>query len=132
MKRFTIPALLTLSAWGAVCVAQFPVPTEVDQRVSPVYPRKQPYAFRSTGPNYDPFQFNWYTGRWDYVPIPYDEVPGIAGTPYQYNSFTGRWDYVPQQTVAQARRRIGDRLGSRWELDGHYSRLRAASPAPGK
>jgi hypothetical protein len=39
----------------------------------------------------DPFQLNWSTGRFDYVPVPRDPSSG----PYQYNSYSGRWDYVP-------------------------------------
>lgn len=44
---------------------------------------------------YDPFQLNWSTGRFDYVPMPYEAGP--RGQPYQFNWFGGRWDYVPWQ-----------------------------------
>jgi hypothetical protein len=68
---------------------------QVDPRVGPIYPTK-PYSFRSAPPGYDPFQFNWQTGRWDYVPIPYDQpAPGQAPSPYQFNWHSGRWDYRP-------------------------------------
>jgi hypothetical protein len=42
---------------------------------------------------YDPFQLDWSSGRFRYVPVPYD--PADAGSPFKYNWFTGRWDYVP-------------------------------------
>jgi hypothetical protein len=45
---------------------------------------------------YDPFHWNSYSGRWDYVPIPYDaEPPGANYNPYRFNWHSGRWDYVP-------------------------------------
>jgi hypothetical protein len=92
-KRLAIPLLLAASALAAVCAAQYPAPNEIGQRVSPVYPKNRPYVFSSTGPNYDPFQFNWYSGRWDYVPIPHDGAAGTA--PYRFNSYSGRWEYAP-------------------------------------
>jgi hypothetical protein len=55
-------------------LAQVQVQTQVNPQVQtqlgPFYPK--PYSFRSMPSNYDPYQFNWYSGRWDYVPIPYD------------------------------------------------------------
>ena len=77
------------------CPAQWSTQQPVDTRVEPIYPSK-PYSFRTTGPNYDPYQFNWATGQWIYVPIPYaPEAAGTAYNPYRYNAFTGRWDYIP-------------------------------------
>jgi hypothetical protein len=73
-------------------MAQWQVNPQTQQRNEPVYPRK-PYSFQSAQPGYDPFQFNWYSGRWDYVPIPY-ETPGES--PYQLNPNSGQWNYVPQ------------------------------------
>lgn len=75
---------------------------QVDNQVGPVYPTKS-YSFRTTSPNYDPFQFNWATGRWDYVPIPYDERgPASNGGPYYFNAYSGRWEYSPMAVPAPA------------------------------
>jgi hypothetical protein len=46
---------------------------------------------------YDPFIWNYHTGRFDYVPIPYEpEPPGTNYSPYRFNWHSGRWDYVAQ------------------------------------
>lgn len=73
-------------------MAQWQVNPQTQQRNEPVYPNK-PYSFQSAPPGYDPFQFNWYSGRWDYVPIPYGSV---GQSPYQLNQNNGQWNYVPQ------------------------------------
>jgi hypothetical protein len=70
-------------------------------RVGPVYPEK-PYP--GATPNqaqsgYDPFQLNWRTGRYDYVPIPYDNEPGGNYSPFRFNWHSGQWDYVPVAPV---------------------------------
>ena len=63
-------------------------------RIGPIYPER-PSTYWSTG-NYDPFQLNWGTGRFDYAPIPYAPQSGGSNySPFQFNDFTGRWDYVP-------------------------------------
>jgi len=50
----------------------------------------------NTPPNYDPYQFNPYTGRWDYMPIPPQErQSGPNYNPYQFNWSSGQWDYRP-------------------------------------
>jgi hypothetical protein len=85
---------LILIAAG-VCSAQWSTQQPTDTRVEPIYPPK-PYSFRTTPPNYNPYQFNWATGQWDYVPIPYaPEAAGSAYNPYRFNAYTGHWDYVP-------------------------------------
>lgn len=60
----------------------------------PIYPqRPQPYGSAPSG--YDPFRLDSSTGRFLYVPIPYDTTGGYS--PYQFNWYSGRWDYVPVQ-----------------------------------
>lgn len=81
----------------AVAMAQWQVNPQVQQRTGPVYPTK-PYSFQSAPPGYDPFQFNWYSGRWDYVPIPYNS----GQSPYQMNQNSGQWNYVPQAPAPAA------------------------------
>jgi hypothetical protein len=80
---------------STVCSAQWSTQQPVDTRAEPIYPNK-PYSFRSTPPNYNPYQFNWATGQWVYVPIPYaPQATGSAYNPYRFNAYTGKWDYVP-------------------------------------
>lgn len=44
---------------------------------------------------YDPFVYNRYSGRFDYVPIPYEAEPvGSSYSPFRFNWHSGRWDYV--------------------------------------
>jgi hypothetical protein len=68
---------------------QFQVNPQVDQRVGPIYPPNPSYNFYSHGGDADPFQFNWYSGRWDYVPIPWNnDRPWLthpAQQPYVWN-----------------------------------------------
>jgi len=91
-----------LFATAPACFAQESTQQPVDTRVEPIYPRK-PYSFRTTGSNYDPYQFNWATGRWDYVPIPYaSQTPGPNYSPYVFNTYTGHWDYVPLPSPSQS------------------------------
>ena len=45
---------------------------------------------------YDPFVLDHRTGKFRYVPIPYDPEPAGSGyNPYRLNWHSGRWDYVP-------------------------------------
>ena len=69
-------------------------------QVGPVYPENRPANVQPPQRNLqsgeDPFQFNPYSGRFEYVPIPYEFSPGTAGAPaYGFNWHSGRWDYVP-------------------------------------
>jgi hypothetical protein len=76
---------------GAAALAQY--------QQGPVYPqRQQPYGSAPSG--YDPFRLDASTGRFVYVPIPYDTTGGYS--PYQFNWYSGRWDYVPVQPPASA------------------------------
>ncbi len=60
------------------------------------HPQYQYDNYKNTNlSGYDPFQLNWSTGRFDYVPEPYRSAAGAG--PYQFNWFSGRWDYVPWQ-----------------------------------
>jgi len=71
-------------------------------RVGPVYPEKPtPYATPNQAQSgYDPFQLNWRTGRYDYVPTPYDNEPqGNTYSPFRFNWHSGQWDYVPVAPV---------------------------------
>jgi len=82
--------VLVSAAW-----AQWQVQPQ-EGRVEPVYPSK-PYSFQTAPPNYDPFQFNWYTGQWDYVPIPYGSVqppPVVHYAPYPAPPALPQW-YPP-------------------------------------
>jgi len=64
---------------------------------------------------YDPFVLDHSTGRFRYVPIPYDpEPPGSGYNPFRLNWHSGNFDYVPVPT----------------ELD--YARWRAAAPDNGR
>ena len=63
---------------------------EAQYRVGPVYP-ENPQG--SPPASYNPFQLNWTSGRFDYVPVPYDLED--SSDPYRFNAFSGRWDYVP-------------------------------------
>jgi hypothetical protein len=96
MRNQIILSIVILSSLLlAATMAQWQVNPEVQPRNEPVYPPK-PYSFQSAPPGYDPFQFNWYSGRWDYVPIPYEN----GQSPYPINPYSGQWNYVPQPAPA--------------------------------
>src|SRR5437868_6947139 len=87
-------ALALLLGVNAVTFAQY--------RVGPVYPEKpnQVAAPNQAQSGYDPFQLNWRTGRFEYVPIPYDNEPEGSGySPFRFNWHSGNWDYVPVAPV---------------------------------
>ncbi len=46
---------------------QWQVQPETDMRNEPIYPVNPAYNFYSAS-NYSPYQFNWATGHWDYIP----------------------------------------------------------------
>jgi hypothetical protein len=87
-----------LLALISVSFGQQPVDDRVPQRVGPIYAR-DPYTFQTSTANGDPYQFNWYSGRWDYVPVPYDapSSPAQAASPYRFDPQTGQWQYNPWQ-----------------------------------
>ena len=79
-------------------------PLAAQYPVGPVYPENRPANVQPPQRNLqsgeDPFQYNPYSGRFDYVPIPYEFSPGTAGAPaYGFNWHSGRWDYVPAPAV---------------------------------
>jgi hypothetical protein len=90
MKRLTLvfgAALIFVA--GSFSVGQYAVNPQIDQRVGPIYPPNPSYNFYSHGADSDPFQFNWASGRWDYVPIPYDNNESwrthVPQQPYVWN-----------------------------------------------
>lgn len=66
--RFILLSLFILSIFAVVSLAQFQAQTQIDPRVGPIYPVNPTYNF-SSNQSSDPFQFNWGTGHWDYVPF---------------------------------------------------------------
>jgi hypothetical protein len=75
-------------------------PVAAQQRVGPIYPENSTPGVQPPAQNLrsgqDPFQLNPFTGRFEYVPIPYEFQPGTNGSPaYGFNWHSGRWDYVP-------------------------------------
>jgi hypothetical protein len=84
MKRFiSIFCVAVLGGLTVFAFGQWQVQPQIDPRVGPIYPANPSFNFHSAS-NYDPFQFNWGTGRWDYVPVPYDSGSD-SGRPYQYS-----------------------------------------------
>jgi hypothetical protein len=95
MNRFVLIFCGLLFATVSPSFGQWSAEQPVDTRTEPIY-ATNPYTFRSASANYDPYQFNWDTGRWDYVPVPYSaDTPGANYSPYRFNTATGHWDYVP-------------------------------------
>lgn len=63
-------------------------------QIGPIYPEKPDYY--NTNPNYNPFRFNPYSGRYNYAPIPYEpQRGGYNYDPFRFNWFRGGWDYRP-------------------------------------
>jgi hypothetical protein len=94
--------VLSLAAIGAFALVS---PATAQQHsapnyAAPVYPQ-HPYsnAGQNPGPppaysGYDPFQFDARTGRFNYVPIPYEQPSAGSGySPWQFNWYSGRWDF---------------------------------------
>jgi hypothetical protein len=67
-------------------LAQWQQSSQVDKQTGPIYPINPSYNYYSSSANQSSFQFNWYSGNWDYVPIPYNTDPiSRSQTPYVYN-----------------------------------------------
>ena len=81
--------ILSVIASIGVCCASVLL---AQHQVGPVYPEK-PQPYTAAPPGYDPFQLDWSTGRFRYVPIPYDQRSSTG--PYRFNWYSGRWDYSP-------------------------------------
>ena len=86
------PASSDQAAFAPIALAQ-----QHTASVQPQVPEKSTSAeaVGNTNSGRDPFQLNWQTGRFDYVPVPYQQQPGAPYSPFQYNPFTGHFDYVP-------------------------------------
>jgi hypothetical protein len=70
MKRsIFLFGLISLASLAVIAYGQWQVQPQIDPRVGPIYPVNPSYNFQSRS-NYDPYQFNWASGRWDYMPIP--------------------------------------------------------------
>jgi hypothetical protein len=86
----TITALGTvvlLLGWCGSAQAQY--------QVGPIYPERQEH-YQSTWSGRNPYRFDWRTGSFNYVPVPYAPEPaGSSYDPYRFNMFTGVWDYMP-------------------------------------
>ena len=115
LRAVAIAGVTAAAAWLAAIAA----PAWGQYRVGPVYPESpEPAVVRNSG--YDPFVFNPHTGRFDYVPIPYDPEPppGRGYSPFRFNWHSGGWDYVPvpleldrERWDAEGRRRAAQDLG---------------------
>ena len=98
MRKLLLPLSVSCLALMplATVFGQYPADNQVHNQIQSITP--QPYQFQTvSGHNYDPYQFNWYSGRWDYVPIPYGSV---GGSPYRFNPAAGTWNYAPIQPAA--------------------------------
>jgi hypothetical protein len=102
-------------------------------RIGPIYPEKQ---LPQTAPpvatsGYDPFQLDWSTGRFVYVPIPYEHEPaGPNYNPFRFNWHSGRWDYVPYPGPGTTNE-SSKNLKSSEPLDQSYSvTIPTTPPAP--
>lgn len=112
MKRWiSLSALALVAGLTVFSSGQWQAQPQVDPRTGPIYPVNPAYNFRSAS-NYDPFRFNWASGRWDYVPIPYDSSsqfsrePSPAPGPVPYMPYGGgpqnQWTDAPPHTVNPA------------------------------
>ena len=120
-----VVAAVVLAASGAIALAQY--------RVGPIYPESpDPPVVQNAG--YNPFVLDSRTGRFNYVPIPYDAEPppGRGYNPYRFNWHSGRWDYVPrplerdvQRWEWEERRRAADDTGGN---ASNYIDTRADAP----
>ena len=88
-------------AWTKPLAAQVRFDNRFDNRVNAAGQSEPPSEssreyYGTTPPNYNPFQFNWHSGKWEYVPIPYEPEPaGPNYNPFRFNWSSGKWDYVP-------------------------------------
>ena len=97
-------AILTVFAQG-----QWQAQPQTDARVEPIYPVNPSYNFHSTS-NYSPYQFDWYNGRWNYLPIPYESpswqlsepAPGPGHGTAPYMPYGGQSPYPSQQAANSA------------------------------
>jgi hypothetical protein len=76
--KFFIAALVSMALTSAA-IAQ--------QHTASVQPQYRQPGYNAGPPRsaYDPFQLDWTTGRFRYVPTPYEGSPGAGYDPYQFN-----------------------------------------------
>ena len=114
-----------------------PPVVRAQHRVGPIYPESNSPSYsrnRQLQSGEDPFRYNPHTGRFDYVPIPYDPEPppGRGYSPFRFNWHSGGWDYVPvpleldrERWDAEGRRRAAQDPGG---SASNYVDTRLASP----
>ncbi|MGA3067922.1 MAG: hypothetical protein ABSF29_13850 [Tepidisphaeraceae bacterium] len=85
MKQFRLSIVFVLAA-TTLSLAQWQQNPQISTQTGPIYPPNPSYNFSSRA-NSDPFQFNWYSGQWNYVPIPYNTGEAVQHpqAPYVYN-----------------------------------------------
>jgi len=105
MKRWI--SLLSVALLAGLTVfarGQWQAQPQIDPRVGPIYPVNPAYNFYSTQST-NPYQFNWASGRWDYVPFP--DGGSSAGFPAEpapaparpYSNLPNGSAYGPAHTV---------------------------------
>jgi hypothetical protein len=108
MKRWiSLSGLALLAGLTVFAHAQWQAQPQIDTRTGPIYPVNPSYNFYSRS-NYNPFQFNWGSGRWDYVSIPdqssqssQEPAPAAGAAPYMpYGGGPqNHWNEAPAHTV---------------------------------
>lgn len=86
MKR---PAIIfaLIAAFVSLSHGQWQQNPQVQTQTGPIYPPNPSYNFYSRSADSSPFQFDWASGHWDYLPIPYDSGwrPSPPQSPYVWN-----------------------------------------------
>jgi hypothetical protein len=102
-RNFWVGGAAVVLLAGSFSVGQFAVNPQVNEQVGPIYPPNPQYNFYSHGGDGDPFQFNWASGHWDYVPIPWNnERPWMTHVPQQpYVWNPNRPEYTVVQNPGQ-------------------------------
>jgi hypothetical protein len=93
---FLVPVL----GLASLSLGQFQQQPETSTQTGPIYPPNPSYNFYSRHVNDDPFQFNWYSGQWEYWPVPYStgQTSNLHMSPYVYNNWNSNMpDYTPVQ-----------------------------------
>jgi hypothetical protein len=106
MKRsIFLLALVIFAGLTVFASAQWQAQPQIDPRYGPIYPVNPTYNFHSAS-NYNPFQFNWASGQWDYAPIqggsstssPGEPAPAPGPVPYMPYG----WSQQSHQTLSPA------------------------------
>jgi hypothetical protein len=107
MKRsiYLFSALALFAGLTVFARGQWQMQPQMDPRVGPIYPVNPSFNFHSAS-NYDPYQFNWASGRWDYIPVsdqPSFHPPLEQPAPYRpYADQSGQWIYGAPPSVNPA------------------------------